>query len=139
MFKFLRRFQKSEDLDKRLVFGLSKGRVPKLSQLKLLPKVLSAYELWILRIAGAILLAFAVAGISIFVIRHRSVTPQSGGTYREAFPGSPRPQFSKSTAHRRLVPWEEVLIGLVSARVLLKVRIPAFYQDLQIFENGVKI
>ncbi|OGL67761.1 hypothetical protein A3B21_01020 [Candidatus Uhrbacteria bacterium RIFCSPLOWO2_01_FULL_47_24] len=90
MFKFLRRFQKSEDLDKRLVFGLSKGRVPKLSQLKLLPKVLSAYELWILRIAGAILLAFAVAGISIFVIRHRSVTPQSGGTYREAFPGSPR-------------------------------------------------
>ena len=104
MFRF-RRTQKPEELDKKLVFSLTSARVPKFAQLKLLPKILTPKERWILRIAGAILLVGFAGVATPYVAHHVIQVPRRGGVYREGLVGTPRlinPLFASSDVDRDL-------------------------------------
>lgn len=89
MFRIFYRPPKPEELDKKLVFSLAAKRVPKLRQLRLLPKVLSTTEQWIMRVALAVLLLFIAGLLSRILPAHFVARPVSGGTYREALVGTP--------------------------------------------------
>ena len=76
--------------DQRLVMSLTSSRLPRLNQLKYLPRFLSAKEKKQILIAVIVL----AVGISGFVIswgwRHSKIVPASGGKYIEATIGSPQ-------------------------------------------------
>ncbi|MDO8505398.1 MAG: peptide ABC transporter substrate-binding protein [bacterium] len=88
MFHF-RRTPKSEDLNKKLVFSLAPTRIPKLRQLIMLPKILSAKEQWVMRGALAVLLLSVVGILTYGISSHLVSKPVAGGTYREALVGTP--------------------------------------------------
>lgn len=89
MFRF-RRTPKAEDLDKKLVLSLNSPRFPKLRQLKLLPKVLKPTELWVIRVAIAILFLALASAFTYLLKSNLKTVPQEGGTYREALIGTAR-------------------------------------------------
>lgn len=78
------------DVNKKLVYSLSKSRVPSFRQLKYIKKFLSSKELWI------ILACFVFIFSSIFwlggrfYLKHVDITPAKGGEYSEALIGSPK-------------------------------------------------
>ena len=82
--------EKLANLDKKLVFSLSKSRIPSPRQFKYIKKYLSKKEIWLLRSS------FFVIIISLFFIgfgfyaTHLRIVPISGGEYTEALVGSPK-------------------------------------------------
>lgn len=82
--------QKQVDLDKKLVYSLSKSRIPNLRQLKYLKRFLSPKEIWIIRICMAVIVANILYGASMFYIRNLKIVPVEGGKYTEALIGSPK-------------------------------------------------
>jgi len=82
-------FQSSIDLDKKLVYSLSKSRLPNLRQLKYLGKYLNPKELFLIRFSVIIIIvSFLVLGAR-FYYTHLKLVPVQGGTYTEGLIGSP--------------------------------------------------
>ncbi|MDP2630574.1 MAG: peptide ABC transporter substrate-binding protein [Candidatus Uhrbacteria bacterium] len=78
------------DLDKKLVGSLSKTRLPRLGQLKYLPRILSRRDYRFVQILCAILLVnVAFLGWKAYLAGTVEV-PRYGGTYTEGLVGSPR-------------------------------------------------
>lgn len=102
MFKFfLNRFKKEEknghlairrqtDFDKKLVFALSKSRVPTWSQLKYLPKYFVRSEKFILLgLAIVILASLGFLGVKLS-LEKMEIVPDFGGEYVEGLVGAPQ-------------------------------------------------
>jgi peptide/nickel transport system substrate-binding protein len=81
--------QQQIELDKKLVFSLSRSRVPSWQQLKYLKKFLTPREIWIIRINLIIIVLCLVFFGVKFYRDHLQVVPVSGGRFVEALVGSP--------------------------------------------------
>lgn len=77
------------DLDKKLVFSLSKSRIPNLQQFKYLKKFLSPRETFIVRINLVIIVVCLVFLGAKFYKDHLQLVPVRGGKYVEALVGAP--------------------------------------------------
>lgn len=78
------------ELDKKLVYSLSKSRVPRLSQLKYLNKYLNPRELWLIRISFSVIVLSLLFMATRFYFVNLQVVPVSGGEYFEALVGTPK-------------------------------------------------
>ena len=85
-----KRTQKTEDLDRKLVFSKRGRHFPRLTQWKRLPHLLTPKERWTANVALGILALSAVTAAALILRGQLSVKPLRGGTYREAVVGSPR-------------------------------------------------
>lgn len=82
-------FKQQIELDKKLVFSLSKSRIPNLRQFKYIKKFLSQKELFIVRInIVIIIICLSVIGFR-FYKNHLQEVPVRGGKYVEALIGAP--------------------------------------------------
>jgi len=81
-------FTENKDLDKKLVYSLSKSRIPSLKQFKYLKKFLSDKEIVSIRVCSMIILVSILFLGTRFYLTHLQVVPVTGGTYREALVGS---------------------------------------------------
>jgi len=79
-----------KNLDKQLVFSLSKSRIPNLKQLKHIKKFLTNKELWIIRVSFLILIVSILFSSGKFYLNHLQIVPVEGGEYTEALIGSPK-------------------------------------------------
>lgn len=98
---FLNRFKKEEknghlairrqtDFDKKLVFALSKSRVPTWSQLKYLPRYFVRSEKFILLgLVIVVLVSLGFLGVK-FSLEKMEIVPDFGGEYVEGLVGAPR-------------------------------------------------
>ena len=77
------------ELDKKLVFSLSKSRIPNLQQFKYLKKFLTPRELFIVRINLFIIIICIVILGAKFYKDHLQLVPVRGGKYVEALVGAP--------------------------------------------------
>lgn len=82
--------QLQKDLDKKLVYSLSKSRIPNLRQFKYLGKYLKARELWLLRISILVIIVCLFIISARFYITHLETVPVVGGTYVEGLIGAPK-------------------------------------------------
>jgi peptide/nickel transport system substrate-binding protein len=82
--------KQQKDLDKKLVFSLSKSRMPTFGQLKYLPKFLPRRERWILLGLFVVVLASAVFLAARYYSSKMEIAPAFGGEYAEGLVGSPR-------------------------------------------------
>ncbi len=88
-----RQNQKSQihnDLDQKLVLGLSKTKIPSLGQLRQLPKFLSIKEKRIIKILFLIIFICLIFQTGYFYLTHIKIVPASAGDYIEAVIGSPQ-------------------------------------------------
>lgn len=81
--------KRQADLDKKLVFSLSKSRFPTLGQMKYLPKYLKRNEKLLLTGLLFIFLASVVFLGARFFLSRTEIGPTSGGEYVEGLVGSP--------------------------------------------------
>lgn len=79
-----------ENIDKKLVYSLSKSKIPNLSQFKYLKKFLSSRELRILTASFGILALSLVFLAVRFYAGHVRISPVAGGEYIEGVIGSPK-------------------------------------------------
>lgn len=78
------------ELDKKLVFSLSKSRIPNLRQLKYFRRYLNKSELWLVNICFVLILAsLAFLGVR-FYKNNLETLPAYGGEYIEGLVGSPK-------------------------------------------------
>lgn len=78
------------DMDKKLVYSLSRSRIPSLRQLKYVRKYLSKRELLVVRICLALIILSSLSWGIIFYSKHLEIMPVKGGEYREALIGTPK-------------------------------------------------
>lgn len=78
------------DLDKKLVFSLSKSRIPTLGQLKYLPKYLHRREKWGLVGLLLALIVSTVFFVTRFCLTRMDEVPSFGGEYVEGLVGAPQ-------------------------------------------------
>lgn len=82
--------QNGADLDKKLVYSLSKSKIPTLKQLKHSKKILSPKEAWIIKL----LMVFIIINLAVlggrFYKNNLKKVPIVGGEYIEGVVGSPR-------------------------------------------------
>jgi len=77
------------ELDKKLIFSLSKSKIPRLKQIKYLGKFLTPKELWLIRISLVVLaVSFIFLSINYFK-SHLQAVPVFGGEYVEGLVGAP--------------------------------------------------
>jgi len=99
LFRFFSLFKKNKDFsdiaqtqtefDKKLVYSLSKSRIPNLTQLKYIKKYLTRKESWAIRLSTFVILVCLVFLGTRFYINHRQVVPAEGGKYIEGLIGAP--------------------------------------------------
>jgi len=77
------------ELDKKLVFSLSKTRIPSFKQIKYIKRFLSPRELFVVRVSLFIIIICLVFLGGKFYKDHLQLVPVRGGTYVEALVGSP--------------------------------------------------
>lgn len=77
------------ELDKKLVFSLSKSRIPNWKQLRYLKTFLNKRELWLIRGSVIVIAVCLIFVGSKFYKEHLQVVPAKGGKYIEALVGSP--------------------------------------------------
>lgn len=79
-----------DEFDKKLVFKLSKKRIPRFNQLKYLFHFLNPKEqLWTKIFFGAAVLCLIFLGVRYYFV-HLKIHPRAGGEYIEGLVGSPR-------------------------------------------------
>ncbi|MBU4256853.1 peptide ABC transporter substrate-binding protein [Patescibacteria group bacterium] len=78
------------NFDKRLVFSLSKARVPNFKQLKYIKKFLNRQEIWIIGICFAVIIVNLFLLSARFLQAHLQTVPISGGEYTEGLVGAPK-------------------------------------------------
>lgn len=84
------RARKQTELDKKLVYSLSKSRIPTPRQLKYLKKYLSKKELLLIRVSVLVILLSIVTIGTKFYFTHLEIVPVAGGVYEEALVGAPQ-------------------------------------------------
>jgi peptide/nickel transport system substrate-binding protein len=84
------KWQSQTDLDKKLVFSLSKSRIPSLKQLKYIKKFLSPQEIFLVRVCFLIIIISSTFLGFRFYKNHLVVAPVKGGEYSEALIGIPK-------------------------------------------------
>ena len=84
-----RSIERQNYFDKKLVYSLSKSRIPNWNQIKYAGKILNRCELVIIKICVIVLFLTTAAWAGIFYYSHLQITPIKGGVYREALFGSP--------------------------------------------------
>ena len=84
------RTNRQAEFDKKLVYSLSKSRIPNWQQLKYLNKFLNPRELFLVRASMAVLLISLVFLASRLYLTHRVLTPTTGGEYSEGVVGTPK-------------------------------------------------
>lgn len=77
-------------MDRKLVYSLSKSRIPSLRQLKYLKKYLSKKELFVMRVSIVVALASIVFLSANFYFNNLQVVPVRGGGYSEGLVGRPQ-------------------------------------------------
>lgn len=77
-------------VDKKLVFSLSKSRIPNFTQLKYIKKYLSPKELLLIYISIFIMITSALIGGTSFYFKHLELVPKAGGKYTEGSVGVPQ-------------------------------------------------
>ncbi|MCX6795937.1 MAG: ABC transporter substrate-binding protein [Candidatus Falkowbacteria bacterium] len=82
-------FEQQIKLDKKLVFSLSKSRIPNWQQMRYLKKFLSLRELLVIRVSCLIIAVCLIIVGSKFYKDHLQVRPIKGGKYTEALVGAP--------------------------------------------------
>ncbi len=90
--------QKQTDLDKKLVFSLTKSRLPNLKQLKYLFRFFTPAEARIVKILTLIILISLIFEGVVIYKKHIETLPNEGGEYVEALVGAPsyiNPLFSE--------------------------------------------
>lgn len=78
------------NLDKKLVYSLSKTIWPNWGQLKYVGRYLTHKELWIVRCCLLIILASSVFSGTKFYIKHQQTLPTNGGEYIEGLAEAPK-------------------------------------------------
>ena len=78
------------NLDKRLVYSLSKSRIPNLRQIKYIKKFLSQREVWAIRFSFLVILVCLFFLGTRYYIAHLQVVPAQGGEYTEGLIGAPK-------------------------------------------------
>lgn len=90
VFSLFRRPKSSVNPDHQLVYSLAQHKVPRLKQLKYLPRVLNTKERrWFFGASLVLLVALIVFAVN-FVKNHLELAPARGGEYSEALVGSPK-------------------------------------------------
>ena len=79
---------RQNEFDKKLVYSLSKSRIPNWRQLKYLKKFLNPRELIIIRASFAVLFISLIFLTGRFYLTHRVLTPTVGGEYSEGVVGT---------------------------------------------------
>lgn len=82
--------KKQNGFDKKLVFSLTKSRVPTFEQFKYFKKFLSPKERLVIIILTFILLVSAGFGVTRFILAKTETAPDFGGEYVEGLIGSPQ-------------------------------------------------
>lgn len=77
-----------KDFDKKLVYSLSKSRIPSFKQLKFIKRFLSNREIVIIRICVLLIFASVLFSGTRFYLTHLQSVPIKGGVYNEALIGS---------------------------------------------------
>ncbi len=83
-------FKRQDDLDKKLVYSLSKSRIPNWRQLSQVKRFLSARELWLIRASVFTIIASLLFWGWHFYSSHRQKVPIVGGQYSEGLIGAPQ-------------------------------------------------
>lgn len=84
-----RNLKTAVDVDRKLVYSLSKSRIPNLKQFKYIKKYLSPRESLVIKISFFVVFAcFLFLGARFYVTRIQEI-PQKGGVYSEALIGAP--------------------------------------------------
>jgi peptide/nickel transport system substrate-binding protein len=84
-----RRLIDNADLDKKLVYSLSKSKIPNLNQLKYLGKVLNKKELRLINILTVVIIINLGWLCFNGAVKHLRVVPVFGGQYTEGLVGTP--------------------------------------------------
>lgn len=79
---------RQHEFDKKLVYSLSKSRIPNWQQLKYLKKFLNPRELILIRASFAVLAVSLVFLTGRLYLAHRVLTPTAGGEYSEGVIGT---------------------------------------------------
>jgi peptide/nickel transport system substrate-binding protein len=82
--------KKQFSLDEKLVFSLSKSRIPNLGQLKYIRKFLTPAELLVIRISIFVMIISILTWGTNFYFNHLQIVPVKGGEYSEALIGAPK-------------------------------------------------
>ncbi|MCK5211637.1 hypothetical protein KAJ89_02960 [Candidatus Parcubacteria bacterium] len=82
--------EKQLEMDRRLVYNLSKKRIPNFRQLKYIKKYLSPKELWAIRLSFIVIFLSIVSLGVYFYFNNLQVVPVAGGVYSEGLIGSPK-------------------------------------------------
>ncbi len=82
--------QKQIDLDKKLVYNLSKSRIPNWRQLRQLKRFLTPRERWTIRIGFLLIIGCVVFVSTRFYYRNLQAVPVAGGEYSEGLIGTPK-------------------------------------------------
>lgn len=94
IFRFRRKEAKSYadhfDLNKKLVYSLSKSRIPSFKQLKYIVRFLTAKELWALRVSILVLVAATAWLGARYYGKFVKIEPARGGEYSEGLIGQPK-------------------------------------------------
>ena len=88
-FKKRKNLRTAVDVDRKLVYSLSKSRIPNLRQLKYINKYLSPKEILVMRISLFIVFVSFVFLGTRFYLTHIQEVPLSGGVYTEGLVGVP--------------------------------------------------
>jgi len=76
------------ELDRKLVYSLSRARIPNLKQLKYIKKYLSTKELWWMRGSFVMLILSIAFLVFRFYSTHLQIVPMRGGVYTEGLIGN---------------------------------------------------
>ncbi len=87
---FTKNRQSQDDLDKKLVYSMSKSRIPNLKQLKYIKKYLSKGEIWLLRVSFLVIFLNSLYLGFNFYKQHLQDVPAKGTLYSEALIGYPK-------------------------------------------------
>lgn len=82
--------QNQSELDKKLVYSLSKSRIPNFKQLKYLGRYLSKREVWLIRSSILIIIISLLFSGARFYLSHLEQVPVQSGEYVEAVIGTPK-------------------------------------------------
>ena len=82
--------QKQNELDKKLVFSLSKSRIPSLGQLKYIKRYLSKREVWAVNVCLIAIAGSLIFSGTVFYQEHLQTVPARGGEYSEGLIGAPQ-------------------------------------------------
>lgn len=89
-FSFFKKKQKSQEIDKKLVYSLSSSNIPSKQQIKHIGRYLNKFEKNIIRILVVLLLLSLIYVLYFLYNKNFESIPSSGGVYTEGAVGFPR-------------------------------------------------